>query len=337
MKKISSVGVIGYGFAGQLHAEAVKKVSPASSVFVTDMDNQKLHLAHSNGFRQYANLDSLLAQKPEVVITALPPSENLQIIKKIISLHPHLRGILIEKPLALNANDVKKLAVMLSKAGIMSMIGLTGHGFHPEFQRAKEIVQSGVLGRILECNEHIYQGAPDFPSHYMTREYGGVIFELGIHTIDHLCYLFDIENWKVTDADYGNPHWGSTASDWCRASLLGKQINGNLISSQVSWAFTRYRADLNRTNYSTTIVGTEGKLIIYGFDGLELSVFDETQIKVSTEVFHPKEASGRDRHIPGYQSEVEAFLTSVANRTASPVSLEYGVRVHMLLDAIISQ
>ena len=336
MREISSVGIIGYGFAGQLHAEVISSLSSQLEISVTDKDPQKLRHASKNNLHACATVDALLQKKPDAIITAIPPSENLKMVERILQIHPHVQGLLLEKPLALTASVASKINSMIESAGVLGMIGLTGHGFHPEFLRAKEVIQSGVLGQILECNEHIYQGGPDFPSHYMTREYGGAIFELGIHTIDHLFYLFDIENWKVTDADHGNPHWGSTASDWCRASLQGADSTGNTISSQVSWAFTRYQADLNRTNYSTTIVGTEGKMVIYGFDGLELSIFDGNESKVTSELFHPTKATGRERHIPGYQNEIEAFFSSVENQTPSPASLAYGVQVHKVLDAIIS-
>jgi predicted dehydrogenase len=328
---IKTIGIIGFGFAGQLHREAVKSISPKTEILVYDLDSRKMSQARDLGCRATKTLDELLERDPQAIIVAVPAAENFALVQTIAA-SGKVKGILFEKPLSDSSTNAETISEIISKTQMISMIGLTGHGFHPEFRAARRLVAQGTLGAVHTIIEQIHQGGPDFPQRYLTRSYGGVIKELGIHTLDHLHYLVNVPDWRIAFAAGGRHHWHSAEPDWCETTLTS-HIAGNRpqIVAHASWAFVKnFTADLDHANYSTTILGTKGKMTVYGFDRIELETSEGREVHQ----FHSPDSSTRDRHLPGFQAEDEAFLEAVAHGRASPLPLTYAVMLQRITDEI---
>ncbi|MBI2034920.1 MAG: Gfo/Idh/MocA family oxidoreductase, partial [Candidatus Levybacteria bacterium] len=119
-----------------------------NKIAVIDVDWDKRAKASAEGLDTYHNLGELLDRKVDVVIVAIPPAYNLETIQKIVSHGNRPRAILIEKPLATELADAEAIQQSLLKTDVETMVGLTGHGFHPEFRRAYELIQAGAIGEI---------------------------------------------------------------------------------------------------------------------------------------------------------------------------------------------
>lgn len=330
--EIGRVGIIGFGFAGQLHAQVLRESLPVENIPILDKIPSKSDEASRIGHTVYQDLEEFLALKPDMIITAVPPSENKNLIRAIAGSRA-TQAVLIEKPIALNVKDALDITSYLSQAEIFSMAGLTGH-FHPEFRRARELIDQGILGQVHAVIEQIHQGAPDFPPHYVSYEYGGAIKELGIHTIDHLHCLLNRDDWRVSVVRGGNDYWGDQTPDWCEVSLVTESEKQESVMAHASWAFVQdFTADLNRKNYSTVILGSRGKIIIYGFDGLELLTTDG----IHEDIFHPINTNSRDRHLPGFKAEDEAFINAFIKGEPSPIPLTYACRLQEIVDQIYDQ
>lgn len=325
-EKIKSVGIVGFGFAGQLHVEALKSLDLGVEIIVSDADQGKKVQAEGLGV-ELVDLPTFLNKRPDLVITAVPPSYNLLLLKSIRQFY-RPKGILVEKPLATSPDEARKIVQLFSNTGTFGMFGATGHGFHPEFKAAKQIIEAGGLGEIHTFTENIHQGGPQFPPHYLTKNYGGVIQELGIHTIDHLHYLLGRNDWKVVSASGGYDHWQAETADWCEVTFVSKGIQAH-----TSLLFSRdFELDLNPDNYSTTIIGTKGKMIVYGFDSVK--VMDKNGVREVK--FHQPGTNTRDRHLPGFKAEVEAFIDAAVKGEDSPLDLSYGAHLQEVLEDIES-
>ena len=328
--EIRTAGVIGFGFAGQLHAQALRSLLPDSKIVVFDTATEILAQPGSFGYEPASSLDDLLGRQPELIVTAVPPTENLALARRIVETES-VRGVMFEKPLADTCVAADAIRRLMTGAGITSMVGLTGHGFHPEFAQAKALVEAGEIGDVHTIIEQIHQGGPDFPAHYQTAAYGGCIMELGIHTIDHLHYFCPDNDWEVVLAGGGHNHWNAEAPDWCETTLVSSSIKGSPIVAHASWAFVKsFPADMSRANYSTVLLGTKGKIIVYGFDGLELVNANGSR----SFSYHESGLSTRNRHLPGIRAENEALIQIIREGVDSPVPLSYGVKLQQIADQI---
>jgi predicted dehydrogenase len=164
-----------------------------------DTDPRKLSPADRLSVKPTPSLDALFAEGPEAIITAVPPGENNS-LARIIAGSEKVKGVLFEKPLADTTSHAESLVKIMAEADKFAMIGLTGHGFYPEFRKARQVIERGTLGTVHTIIEQIHQGGPNFPQYYLTHPYGGVIKELGIHTLDHLDYLTNTHDWQVVSA-----------------------------------------------------------------------------------------------------------------------------------------
>lgn len=318
------IGIIGYGFAGQLHEEVLRGDNRVNKIAIVDIDWDKRAKAQQEGLETFSDVNQLLDTGPDILITALPPAKNLETIKIIVNHDPRPRAVLIEKPLATTVQDAQNIERELSRSGILSMVGLTGHGFHPEFKRAYELIKEGRLGMIHSVLENIHLGGAGLPEHYLTRLYGGVVIENGIHTLDHLCYLTQRTDWQVTSARIGNDHWGKECPDWGEATLsTAEQI------AHASWLWPReFSTELH--DYSVTVIGTKGRMTIFGFDQIRL----QTEEGAYEEKFHKETDDLTTRHLPGFILEIDAFLEAVMTNGRSPVDVSYAIYLQRLLHEI---
>ena len=319
-----NAAIVGYGFAGKQHKEALRQDLRVNRIAVLDIDWEKRAQAQAEGLDVYHNLNELLDSKPDIVITALPPAKNLDVVKVITGHDPRPRAILIEKPLAIDLRDAEAIERSLSSSDVSSMIALTGHGFHPEFKKAHELIQSGMLGEIHTFLEQIHLGGAGLPESYLSRAYGGVVLENGIHTLDHLIYLTNRDDWQVEVAKTGNNHWRKEMPDWGEATLVNNQQ-----VAHASWLWPK-DFEVGLEGYNTTIVGTKGRLTILGFDGIKL----ETSEGMVEEHFHSPESTLDARHLPGFIAELKAFLDSIDRGTNFPIPVSYVVKLQKLLQEI---
>lgn len=319
MEKIKSIGIVGYGLAGGLHAEANR--FHADKIFIFDTDPHQRDLAKANRYSPLLSLQELMEQKPEGIILAVPASCNLELVR-IIANHQHKpAGLLIEKPLAPTLEEAQAIQKEIQRCGIPTMVGFTGH-FHPEYKRAKELILAGLIGDVSDITEQLVIGGDNL-SKYTTAEQGGVIAENGIHTLDHILHLTGDTSWKVVRASQAFAQWQGEKPDWAQIVLSSDKTK-----AQVDLSFPRL-PKFDVFDYTTTIIGEKGYIKIRGFESISVVTPDGCgKLK-----FHDASTSLRDRHLPGFEVEGMAFLKMI-NDGISPIPISYAVRVHTLLELI---
>ncbi len=326
------VGIVGYGFAGGLHEQALRQDPRVGKISVFDIDPAVRNLAESSGIDTHSTLDGLLSSLPDVVIIATPPTEHLPDIEAISARDRRPKALVVEKPLAHNSGEALKIEQTLKGTDMLVMAGFTGH-FHPEYKRAWELINAGVIGDIILFQENIHiAGGPSFPQHFLEPEFGGIIVHDGDHTVDHMFLLTGRENWDVKDARCGNNFWNKSVPDWGQATL---ESNG--LGAQVSWAWpSKYEFGLG--DYQTMIIGTKGAIKIDGFDRIRWMSNDGN--RWHEELFHKPDSSFTQRHLPGFINEGKAILDAIERgkmlSNAINPSIAYGVQVHRVLDKIVN-
>lgn len=136
----------------------------------------------------YSTWQELLSD-PDVEIAdiAVPPDQQLEIVRFAVTQKSHIKGILCQKPLAMNSGEAIQIVRLCEDAGIK--LGVNSNMRYDQSMRAlKTILDAGWLGdRVLATID--MRAIPhwqDFLKKYTRIE----ILNMGIHHIDVFRYLF---------------------------------------------------------------------------------------------------------------------------------------------------
>ena len=146
MKKIK-VGVIGTGFIGPVHVEAIRR-QPNTEVIALSEINEELarDKADSLGIeRAYGDYKELIADPDvEVIHICTPNHLHYQIAKEGILAGKH---VVCEKPLAMNVEEGKELVELAKEHDAVSYTHLAGLSWVLLYMRAV-----GMCRGLLFCN-----------------------------------------------------------------------------------------------------------------------------------------------------------------------------------------
>jgi predicted dehydrogenase len=131
-KKIR-LGIIGLGKMGKSHLNILSFLNSAEVVFVSDLDVKKYN---NSKFFFTKNPFSLL-KEVDAVIIATPTFTHFDIIKK---LGKKVKNIFVEKPLAQNFSEVKKIINFVKKNKINLRVGFIER-FNPAVQSLLKIIK----------------------------------------------------------------------------------------------------------------------------------------------------------------------------------------------------
>ena len=188
MKPVKLV-VVGAGLIGSKHARLIDGHPECSLVGICDPDNERRLVAEEIGVPFYQYLPDLLEeQHPEGAIVATPNGTHLDVAEVCARQGVDL---MIEKPIADTLPAARRIVEMADSAGCRVLVG--HHRRHnPLIQKARSLVQGGVLGRLIAVS---MMWALLKPSDYFQvswrsrRPHGGPILINLIHELDILRYI----------------------------------------------------------------------------------------------------------------------------------------------------
>jgi predicted dehydrogenase len=125
----------------------------------------------------YTDYDELFAD-PEVdgVYISLPNAFHLPVAIRAMVAGKH---VLCEKPLGMNAEEVRGAIAVAEEAGVL-FVEASWNRWHPRTRRIQEIVQSGKLGAIKRIRAAFtYEGLNDDNIRLDPTIGGGILYDLG--------------------------------------------------------------------------------------------------------------------------------------------------------------
>src|SRR5512133_262384 len=145
------------------------------------------------GYPVETDLDEALKKhKPDAVIVANPTSMHLDVA---IPAAQAGCAILLEKPVSHSLDRLDVLQDAAQKSGSKILVGFQFR-YHPTLNKARELIQSGVLGKILTVHAHWGEYLPnwhpweDYRQSYAARaDLGGGVIVTLTHPLDYLRYL----------------------------------------------------------------------------------------------------------------------------------------------------
>lgn len=190
MKKIR-VGIIGQGRSGRnIHAHTV--INVANDKFeigaVCDLIPERCEPSKKDtGCAVYTDYKKMLKDKSlDLIINATTSEQHVAVTKKILDAG---FNVLTEKPLARKASDVDKLIKKAKEVGKVFAIYQQSR-FAPYFTKVREIIDSGVLGRIVMVKIAFNGFARRWDWQTLQCMGAGNLSNTGPHPLDQALQLF---------------------------------------------------------------------------------------------------------------------------------------------------
>ncbi|GIQ68513.1 gfo/Idh/MocA family oxidoreductase [Xylanibacillus composti] len=194
-----NVGLIGCGFIGRKHLEAVMDSSDLQLAAVCDVSDEAMKAvveryqsffpaARVNAYRKYAEL--LVDSNVDIVVVSTLSGLHGRIAKEALIQGKH---VVVEKPMALSVQEAREMN-RLSRMFGGKLAVCHQKRFYPHLQELKRLLSSGGIGQIIHAemtlrinrDDAYYAQAPWRGSWEMD---GGVLMNQAIHNID-LLYWF---------------------------------------------------------------------------------------------------------------------------------------------------
>jgi predicted dehydrogenase len=183
------IAIAGAGYIGLAHIRAAQSSPSCALSAIVDPSPEAAKTAAGAGVPLFKSLDELLERnRPDGIILATPNQLHVaQALQCVVAGMP----ILLEKPIAPTVAEAEQLLESIDKKKAKVLIG--HHRAHsPIMAKAKEVIASGVLGRLVAV-----MGSATFfkPDHYFSdapwrRELGaGPILLNMIHEVHNLRML----------------------------------------------------------------------------------------------------------------------------------------------------
>ena len=200
MKKIN-LGIIGLGFIGKVHLKNCLNLKSARVVAVADISKKALNFAQELGVKQLFTDYHKVLEQPNVdaVVISLPTHLHAPCAIRAAEEGKH---IFLEKPLARNPKEGKKIVSAATRYGVKLMVGYPLR-FSSEFEALKEEIESGKLGDIQMVHAVNIGAGPFFhraesvvprpvPEWWFDKKLsgGGALLDLGSHMINLTRWYF---------------------------------------------------------------------------------------------------------------------------------------------------
>lgn len=188
------VAVIGTGFVGPFHVDAVRRGGYGDVVAIVGSDEGRTRLrADALGVAiGTSDIGSILDDDSiDVVHVCTPNATHVELATRVLEAGKHL---VLEKPVALDSAAARGLSGLARRMGLHALVALTYRGY-PMVQRARAIVREGDVGDIRLVHGAYVQDWLSEATDYNWRldpETGGAsraVADIGTHWFDTAEYV----------------------------------------------------------------------------------------------------------------------------------------------------
>lgn len=268
--------VVGCGSIGKRHLANLRSLGVDQLMAVDPDESRRQEVVALFDLEAFASLDSALQRSPHAALICTPNSLHLQGAMAAARAGCHL---FVEKPLSHTLKGVEGLIQEVEKKGLVTFIGCN-FKFHPSFVKMKEIIDSGVLGRILSARCQFGQYLPDWhPREDYRKTYsarsdlgGGVL--LDSHEFNHMqWYLGPVDQVFCIASKLS----GLEIDTEDTAAVLLKFKRGTIAQIHLDYTQRAYQRSYEFFGENGTLKWsfTDGRVCLYLANVKEWKVFEE--------------------------------------------------------------
>ncbi len=329
------VGIIGCGGIAQgQHIPSYKKLENAKIIACCDVVEEKAKQAASKFdipqyFTDYQDL--LEIDEIDAVSVCTPNFAHRGPTVDALNADKH---VLVEKPMAMNAEEAQAMVDAASKSSGNLMVGLN-YRWRPDIQALKRFVDAGEMGEIYFAKAQCLRrrGIPGWGVFIeKDKQGGGPLVDVGVHVMDAAMYLMGYPRpVSVSGAAYtkfGNRKGViGLMGQWDPEKFTVEDYALGLIkfeSGASMFLETSFAANVEKNVFDVQLLGTDG--------GCSLDppkIFSErNRTLLDTQpVFLKKKSST-------HEIEIRKFVDCIANDQQPPVTGEEGLILQKIMGAI---
>jgi len=190
MTKKLTVGIIGAGRIGKVHASSIMNFIPEAKIkYISDpWEGAKEWVDSLNG-PIYTNNTSAIFEDKEVDAVLICSSTDTH-VKYIIEAANAQKHIFCEKPIDQDISRIKEALAAIEENGVKFQMGFNRR-FDTNFRAVKDAIVDGKVGDIRFIS--ITSRDPGAPPIEYIKVSGGIFMDMTIHDIDMARYLADSE------------------------------------------------------------------------------------------------------------------------------------------------
>jgi myo-inositol 2-dehydrogenase/D-chiro-inositol 1-dehydrogenase len=301
----TTVGVIGAGRIGRMHAENLVHHIPEASVRAVASPHLDEGWAKELGIPvRTTDTDVILGDSEiEAVVIAASSGLHIELIRRAAEAGKH---IFCEKPVAFEPGPIEEILRIAADAGIQLQVGFNRR-FDPSLLKASEAVRRGEIGDVHTIR--VTNRDPTPPDIDFVKRSGGLFFDFTVHDFDTVRFLSGseiVELFAVGEVLI-DPRIGA-AGDIDTAVITLRLANGALAVIDNS------RHAVYGQDQRFEVFGSAGSVAVDNTRATFMTT--STSNGVFTERLH---GSFGDRYREAFVAELRGFLSSV--REDRPVAV----------------
>ena len=283
-------GLLAYGMSGRIFQAPFLNVHPGFELRAVVERHEKKAIESYPDINSYSSVEELLNDEDlELVIINTPNYTHFDFARKALEAGKH---ILIEKPIAASAGEVKTICDLGRQVGKHVMV-YQNRRWDSDFLSVKEVIESGRLGQLIEVHFRFdrYKTAlsPKVFKESKSMPPNGLAYDLGPHLIDQAISLFGRpvafkkttgiyrEGSEVVDYFHFHLSYPHQLNVYLTSGLLIAEPQAAFIIHGTAGSYIKNRCDVQEAQldtakspadaaYGIEPAGSEGKLVIMGLD-----------------------------------------------------------------------
>lgn len=269
---MNQIGVclVGSGRAGLIHAHNLQRMKDVKIVSVCDPNEPTALSASSElGCDYFLDFKEGLAKKGvDCVYIASPTKYHAEIVEFAAE---HKIDVFCEKPMAMEVDECQKMIDDCKKNQVLLQLGFMRR-FDSGFQRAKQIIEEGKIGKIVSVRSLTY--GPSTPHEWMydIEKSNGPLAEVCSHDIDTIRWLTGSEFKSVyaLAGNYRSPEAKEKFPDFYDSVILLARMADGTISNVEGAQGVQYGYDAR-----VEILGENGLITVGGLQESKTTLFSK--------------------------------------------------------------
>ena len=237
------LGILGCGNRSKAHLAALNDVAEIQVAALCDTVPHKMALRAQliktgPAPRQYTDMEKMFAQEDLDAVAVVLPN-HLHKMATIAALQAG-KHVFCEKPMALTVADCNEMIAISKRTGKAIQLGTQRRHAH-SYKKAVETIRNSPLGKILASGVNSYRSdwrvpdADEYPAgvpywRMIQAQCGGVVYEMGAHTIDVNNWIFDSEPVSVVSLQGVNDLALRSRDSMDHAGVLVRYANDALMN-----------------------------------------------------------------------------------------------------------
>ncbi|MFI5335142.1 MAG: Gfo/Idh/MocA family protein [Opitutales bacterium] len=248
--------LIGCGGVGCKRAASLP---PGNLRYACDLDADRAAAVAATHPGATARTDYRVALDDPVVSAVIVSTRNDALGPLALEAVQAGKHVLVEKPGALNARQLRTLAAAATKAGVLVRPGYN-HRFHPALRQTRTLIDSGALGPLLFLRgRYGHGGRVGYGREWRADPKlsgGGELIDQGVH-------LIDLAGWFLGDFPTVAGH--VTTSFWDMPVEDNAFVSLRTAAGQTAWLHVSCTEWKNL--FSLEVYGRDGKVAVDGLGG----------------------------------------------------------------------